>query len=70
MARTEAGLRNGGLSLRGEYRESRLLAGKMGFEATDISDGSDETKLFVVMPDVRRDCEIELAEGRDVYDVL
>lgn len=69
MARTEEGLRNGGRSLRGEYRDSSASAGGTGFEATDISDGSDETKLFAVMVESRR--EEERIDGRrDVYEPL
>lgn len=66
MARTEDGFRNGGRSLLGVYRESRLeLVGGTGLEdSTEISEGREEIKLVEVTPDVRRDdCEME---GRDV----
>lgn len=68
IARTDAGLRNGGRSLRGEYRESRALAGGTGLEATEISDGSDETKLLSVIVESRR--AGEGIDGRDVYEPL
>lgn len=68
MARTEDGLRNGGRSLRGEYRESRALAGATGLEATENSEGSDETKLFSVMVESRR--VDESIDVRDVYEPL
>jgi hypothetical protein len=68
MARTDEGLRNGGRSLRGEYRDSRALAGVTGLEATEISDGSDETKLFSVIVESRRDDES--IGVRDVYEPL
>jgi hypothetical protein len=42
----------------------------MGFEATEISDGSDETQLVVVTPDTRRDCELERMDCREVYEVV
>lgn len=70
IARTDEGLRKGGLSLRGVNVESNaLFAGTMGLEAMEISDGSSETKLVVVTPETRRDCVLESMDGRDVYEL-
>lgn len=46
------------------------FAGAAGFEDTDISDGSDETKLVVVMPETRREVAADRADGRDVNELL
>jgi len=45
------------------------LARRTGFEATEISDGREETKLVVVTAEMRRDCDAEKLEGRDVYEL-
>lgn len=64
MARTEEGFRKGGRSLRGVYLGSTVFAGGTGFDATEISDGSEEMKLVVVIPEARRDDD--RIDGREV----
>jgi hypothetical protein len=46
IARTDSGLRNRGLSFRGAYLESpESMAGELGLEVADASEGIAETKL-------------------------
>jgi hypothetical protein len=70
IARTEDGLRKGGRSFRGVYRESITFAGAAGLMETDISDGSDETKLLAVTPETRREVAADMADGRAVNELL